>query len=349
MGLFNFKEYVFGRARKVVMENRDKASIVFPESSDIRILEATIELLKEKLAGLVVLIGSKDEIFKSLKEFVSPRDDILAMVEVIDPNSFSGFNRYLDEYFNLRRKKGLAFNKAREEILNEIAFSMMMVRLGEVKTCVCGSLTSSAKVLRSALTILPKLKDTKLVSSFMLMNTGNDCSLTRASCFGHGGVLLFSDCAVVVSPDSLELAEIAIQSANSFKNIFDAEPRVALLSFSTKGSSHSMEVEKVQCALKIVKSKCKDLLIDGELQLDAALIKSVAEKKCGDSVVAGDANVLIFPSLESGNIGYKLVERLSFTKAYGPFLQGFENPVSDLSRGCSVDDIVLTSALMIGS
>ena len=209
-------------------------------------------------------------------------------------------------------------SKARVEILDEIIFSMMMVRLGDVKTCVCGSLSSSTKVLRSALTVLPKLKETKLISSFMLMDTGDNCNMNK-TCFGHEGILLFADCAVVINPSCIELAEIAMQSADSFKNIFKEEPKVALLSFSTKGSAYSMEVKKVQCALEIVKSRCKDLLIDGEFQLDAALIKNIADKKCGDSLVAGAANILIFPSLESGNIGYKLVERLAFAKAYGPF------------------------------
>ncbi|QFP41772.1 phosphate acetyltransferase [Borrelia miyamotoi] len=348
MGSFNFKDYVFGRAKKIVVEKGDKASIVFPESGDIRILKATIDILKEKLAGLVVLIGHEDEIFKKLKELVGSRDDILAMVRVVDLDSFKGFDRYLDEYCSLRQKRELTFKRAKEELLDEIVFSMMMVRLAEVKTCVCGVLTPSVKVLKSVFTILPKLKETKFVSSFMIMDTGSDLSRVE-TCFGYEGILMFSDCAVIINPDSLQLAEIAIHSANSFRNIFSAQPKVALLSFSTKGSAHSVEVEKVRCALEIVKSKCTDLFIDGELQLDAALIKSVAEKKCNDSLVAGAANILIFPSLESGNIGYKLVERLAFAKAYGPFLQGLQNPVSDLSRGCSVDDIVLTSALMISS
>ncbi|AAX17093.1 phosphate acetyltransferase [Borrelia hermsii] len=348
MGSFNFKDYVCGRAKRIVMEKGDRASIVFPESMDDRILKATIYILKEKLAGLVVLIGCKDKVFRRLKEFVGFSGDILEMIRVIEPNSFKDFNRYLDEYLSLRYSKTLTLSKAREELLDEIVFSMMMVRLGEVKTCVCGALASSAKVLRSVFGILPKLKETKCISSFMIMDTGNDFGRFE-TCFGYEGILMFADCAVIINPDSMQLAEIAIQSANSFKNIFSAEPKVALLSFSTKGSAHSVEVEKVRCALDIVKKKCINLLIDGELQIDAALVKSVAEKKCSDSLVAGAANVLIFPNLEAGNIGYKLVERLAFAKAYGPFLQGLKNPVSDLSRGCSVDDIVLTSALMIGS
>ncbi|QMU99353.1 phosphate acetyltransferase [Borrelia sp. A-FGy1] len=349
MSSFNFKDYVFSRARESVIKNGNRASIVFPESSDIRILKAAIEVLRERIAGFVVLIGQRDGILKSLRKLIGSEDSILEMIRVIDPNSFEDLSRYLDEYFILRQNKGVALSKARVEILNEIVFSMMMVRLGEVKTCVCGSLSSSSKVLRIALTVLPKFRDTKIVSSFMLMDTYSSYGMNNSTYFGHEGILLFADCAVVINPTCVELAEIAIQSAHSFKNIFCVEPRVALLSFSTKGSAYSIEVEKVQCALEIVKSKYKDLIIDGELQLDAALIKSIADKKCVNSLVAGAANVLIFPSLEAGNIGYKLVERLAFAKAYGPFLQGFEMNISDLSRGCSVDDIVLTSALMISS
>ncbi|WP_421622639.1 phosphate acetyltransferase [Borrelia sp. MN22-0132] len=348
MGSFNFRNYVCDRAKKIVSEKGDKASIVFPESTDVRILETTIDLLKKKLAGFVVLIGRRDDVFRRLKELSGSRNDILEMVRVVDPNSFKDFNRYLDEYFSLQHNRELTLKQAKEELLDEIAFSMMMVRLGEVKTCVCGALVSSSKVLRSVFKILPKLEETNFISSFMIMDTGNDLGRFE-TCFGYEGILMFADCAVIINPDALQLAEIAIQSANSFKNIFNAEPKVALLSFSTKGSANSLEVEKVKCALELVKSKCSDLLIDGELQIDAALVKGVAEKKCSGSLVAGAANVLIFPSLESGNIGYKLVERLAFANAYGPFLQGLKNPVSDLSRGCSLDDIVLTSALMIGS
>ncbi|APR65029.1 phosphate acetyltransferase [Borrelia anserina] len=348
MKFFSFKDYVCSKAKKVVIEKGDKASVVFPESTDIRILKATVDILKESLAGLVVLIGRKDEVFRRLKELVGFKSNILEMIKVIEPASFKDLSKYLDEYLSLRYNRELTLKKAREELLDEIVFSMMMVRLGEVKTCVCGALASSAKVLRSVFRILPKLNETKFVSSFMIVDTGDVLNRSEA-CFGYGGILMFADCAVIVNPDSLQLAEIAIQSANSFKKIFGAEPKLALLSFSTKGSAHSVEVEKVRSALEIVKKKCADLLVDGELQADAALVKSVAEKKCSDSLVAGDANILIFPSLESGNIGYKLVERLAFAKTYGPFLQGLKNPVSDLSRGCSVDDIVLTSALMVGS
>ncbi|WKC58139.1 phosphate acetyltransferase [Borrelia sp. P9F1] len=348
MSVFNFKDYVFGKAREEVIRNGSKASVVFPESSDVRILQATIEILKERLAGLVILIGKRDRVLKNLRELVGFGDDISEMIRVIDPNSYEGLDRYLDEYLKLRQSKGLALGKARVEILDEVSFSMMMVRLREVKTCVCGSLRSSDKVLRSALAILPRLRENKLVSSFTLIDTDGSYGVNK-TCFGHEGILLFADCALVINPTCTELAEIAIQSANSFRNIFKkAEPKIALLSFSTKGSAYSTEVEKVKRALEIAKSRHKDLIIDGELQLDAALVKSIADKKCSDSIVAGAANILIFPNLAAGNIGYKLVERLAFARAYGPFLQGVKTPVSDLSRGCSVDDIVLASALMIG-
>ncbi|ETZ18743.1 Phosphate acetyltransferase [Borrelia duttonii CR2A] len=348
MGFFNFKDYVYARARKNVIDHGDKASIVFPESTDIRILKATINILREGLAGFVVLIGVRDTILGKLRELMGFGDDILDMIKIINPSSFKDFNRYLDEYLSLCHDKKLDVSKAKEELLDDIVFSMMMVRLGDVKTCVCGALASSAKVLKSVFKILPRLRGTKFVSSFMIMDTRNVFAQSE-TCFGYEGILMFADCAVIINPDSIQLAEIAMHSANSFRNIFDQEPKVALLSFSTKGSADSLEVRKVRDALDIVRSKCSDLLIDGELQVDAALVKSIAEKKCSDSLVAGISNILIFPNLESGNIGYKLVERLAFARAYGPFLQGLKNPVSDLSRGCSVNDIVLTSALMICS
>ncbi len=242
--------------------------------------------------------------------------------------------------------KGVTKQSLKTQVLDEITFAMLMVRFGYAKSCVCGAVSTSAKVLSNALRIIPKLEGVKIISSFMIMDTL--CTARNVDfCFGHNGILFFADCSVVVNPNSLELAEIALQSAKSFKDILNAKPKVALLSFSTKGSSSAKETEKVKNALNIVRNKESDLLIDGELQLDSAIIKDVAEKKCRESLVAGSANVLIFPNLDAGNIGYKLVERFAFAKAYGPFLQGFSKPISDLSRGCSVDEIVFASALMI--
>ncbi len=343
--VFCLKDYVFKKARIFVKENKLKANIVFPESSDSRVLKAAIVILQKNLADSIILIGKKDTVINSLKEF-SNCNDILGRIEVVDPNSFPDIEIYLDEYWSLQKLKGVTKQSLKTQVLDEITFAMLMVRFGYAKSCVCGAVSTSAKVLSNALRIIPKLEGVKIISSFMIMDTL--CTARNVDfCFGHNGILFFADCSVVVNPNSLELAEIALQSAKSFKDILNAKPKVALLSFSTKGSSSAKETEKVKNALNIVRNKESDLLIDGELQLDSAIIKDVAEKKCRESLVAGSANVLIFPNLDAGNIGYKLVERFAFAKAYGPFLQGFSKPISDLSRGCSVDEIVFASALMI--
>ncbi|PRQ94340.1 phosphate acetyltransferase [Borreliella burgdorferi] len=343
--VFCLKDYVFKKARIFVKENKLKANIVFPESSDSRVLKAAIVILQKNLADSIILIGKKDTVINSLKEF-SNCNDILGRIEVVDPNSFPDIEMYLDEYWSLQKLKEVTKQSLKTQVLDEITFAMLMVRFGYAKSCVCGAVSTSAKVLSNALRIIPKLEGVKIISSFMIMDTL--CTARNVDfCFGHNGILFFADCSVVVNPNSLELAEIALQSAKSFKDILNAKPKVALLSFSTKGSSSAKETEKVKNALNIVRNKESDLLIDGELQLDSAIIKDVAEKKCRESLVAGSANVLIFPNLDAGNIGYKLVERFAFAKAYGPFLQGFSKPISDLSRGCSVDEIVFASALMI--
>lgn len=343
--VFCLKDYVFKKARIFAKENKLKANIVFPESSDSRVLKAAIVVLQKNLADSIILIGKKDTVINSLKEF-SNCNDILGRIEVVDPNSFPDIEMYLDEYWSLQKLKGVTKQSLKTQVLDEITFAMLMVRFGYAKSCVCGAVSTSAKVLSNALRIIPKLEGVKIISSFMIMDTL--CTARNVDfCFGHNGILFFADCSVVVNPNSLELAEIALQSAKSFKDILNAKPKVALLSFSTKGSSSAKETEKVKNALNIVRNKESDLLIDGELQLDSAIIKDVAEKKCRESLVAGSANVLIFPNLDAGNIGYKLVERFAFAKAYGPFLQGFSKPISDLSRGCSVDEIVFASALMI--
>ncbi|PRQ96587.1 phosphate acetyltransferase [Borreliella burgdorferi] len=343
--VFCLKDYVFKKARIFVKENKLKANIVFPESSDSRVLKAAIVILQKNLADSIILIGKKDTVINSLKEF-SNCNDILGRIEVVDPNSFPDIEMYLDEYWSLQKLKGVTKQSLKTQVLDEITFAMLMVRFGYAKSCVCGAVSTSAKVLSNALRIIPKLEGVKIISSFMIMDTL--CTARNVDfCFGYNGILFFADCSVVVNPNSLELAEIALQSAKSFKDILNAKPKVALLSFSTKGSSSAKETEKVKNALNIVRNKESDLLIDGELQLDSAIIKDVAEKKCRESLVAGSANVLIFPNLDAGNIGYKLVERFAFAKAYGPFLQGFSKPISDLSRGCSVDEIVFASALMI--
>ncbi len=296
----------------------DKKTIVLPEGEDPRTIEAAKKIVEEDLANLVIL-GNPAEI------------DVEG-VTVIDPTSPDAPNHeaYAQKFAELRAKKGVTIEQARAQVMDATYYGTMMVKMGDADGLVSGACHS----LRPALQILKTAPGTKLVSAFMVM-------CTKTPEFGADGTLVFADCGLNIDPTSDELSEIAIASANSFKAFMgDVEPKVAMLSYSTMGSAGGDTAKKVQEATAFAKEKAPELAVDGDLQLDAAIVPSVAQLKAPESTVAGHANVLVFPNLETGNIGYKLVQRFGQAEAYGPILQGIAKPVNDLSRGCSADDIV---------
>lgn len=304
-----------------------KKTIVLPESEDIRTYEAAEAILKEGTANLV-LIGSEEEIAKNKGDF-----DITGAT-IVDPATYEKTDEYVATLVELRKKKGMTEEQAREILLtNYLYYGVMMVKMGDADGMVSGACHSTADTLRPCLQILKTKPGTKLVSAFFLMVVPN-CDM------GANGTFIFADAGLEQNPDPEKLANIAISSADSFKLLVEEEPVVAMLSHSTKGSAKHADVDKVVEATKIAQELAPELALDGELQLDAAIVPSVGESKAPGSKVAGHANVLVFPDLDAGNIGYKLVQRLAKAEAYGPLTQGIAAPVNDLSRGCSAEDIV---------
>ena len=306
---------------------QDIKTIVLPESDDIRVLEATSKILKEGFAD-IILIGNKDEI---KKQAVENKINITG-AKIIDPNISDKFSKYANDFYELRKEKGMTLDKAKEMMKNNVYFGMMMVKEGDSDGLVSGACHSTADTLRPALQILKTAPGTKLVSAFFLMVVP-DCE------YGEKGTFIFADSGLNEYPDPDALSEIAISSSKSFKQLVAAEPKVAMLSYSTYGSAHSPLTDKVVEATKLLKEKAPDLISDGELQLDAAIIPEIAKSKAPGSPVGGRANTLVFPDLDARNIGYKLVQRLAKAEAYGPLCQGIAKPVNDLSRGCNSDDI----------
>ncbi len=305
----------------------NKKTIVLPESMDRRTLEAAAIVLKEGTADLV-LLGNADKIAKDAADLD------LTGAAIIDPETSDKLSAYIDLLVELRKNKGMTPEKARELITTDnMYYACMMVKAGEADGVVSGACHSTANTLRPALQILKTAPGTKLVSCFFLMSVP-DCE------YGNNGTFVFADCGLCQNPTPEELAVIAGSSANSFQKLVNAEPRVAMLSHSSKGSAKHDDVTKVVEATRIAKEMYPDVVLDGELQLDAAIVPSVGASKAPDSPVAGKANVLIFPDLDAGNIGYKLVQRLAKAEAYGPLTQGIAKPVNDLSRGCFTEDIV---------
>ena len=304
-----------------------KKTIVLPESEDIRTYEAAEAILKEGTANLV-LIGSEEEIAKNKGDF-----DITGAT-IVDPATYEKTDEYVATLVELRKKKGMTEEQAREILLtNYLYYGVMMVKMGDADGMVSGACHSTADTLRPCLQILKTKPGTKLVSAFFLMVVPN-CDM------GANGTFIFADAGLEQNPDPEKLANIAISSADSFKLLVEKEPVVAMLSHSTKGSAKHADVDKVVEATKIAQELAPELALDGELQLDAAIVPSVGESKAPGSKVAGHANVLVFPDLDAGNIGYKLVQRLAKAEAYGPLTQGIAAPVNDLSRGALVEDIV---------
>lgn len=316
----NFLEQTIRRAKA------DKKTIVLPESTDIRTIEATAMILKQGIAN-VVLIGNE----KDIKDLAGDLD--ISGAHIVDPLNSDKFEDYANTFFEMRKAKGVTLEKAIETMKNPLYFGVMMVKKGEADGMVAGAINSTANTLRPALQILKTAPGTKLVSAFFVMCVPN-CE------FGHNGVFIYSDSGLVENPNADELSEIALASAKSFKTLVQAEPKVAMLSYSTYGSAKSELTEKVIQATKLAKEKAPELAIDGELQADAAIVRSVGKSKAPGSDIAGEANVLVFPDLNAGNIGYKLTQRLAKAEAYGPITQGIAKPVNDLSRGCSAEDIV---------
>ena len=305
----------------------DKKTIILPESMDTRTWEAAEKILKEGLANLIIL-GSPEEVEKYGKGY-----DVTGAT-IIDPATYEKTEEYLDLFVELRKKKGLTKEEARKQALSDYAYyGCLMIKAGDADGMVSGACHSTANTLRPCLQIIKTKPGCKLVSAFFLMIVPN-CE------YGEDGVFVFGDCGLNQDPNPEELAAIAASSAESFEQLTGKKAKVAMLSHSTKGSAKHDLVTKVVEATKIAKEQYPELDVDGELQLDAALVPSVAASKAPDSTVAGQANVLIFPNLDAGNIGYKLVQRLAKAEAYGPVTQGIAAPVNDLSRGCSAEDIV---------
>ena len=307
-------------ARMKSAAKADKKTIVLPEGEDPRTIEAAKKIVEEGLANLVVL-GNPDEIK-------------IDGVTVIAPCTAEKKQAYAEKSAELRAKTGVTLPEALEQMNDATYFGTMMVKMGDADGLVSGACHSTANTLRPALQILKTAPGTKLVSAFFIM-------CTKSPEFGADGTLLFADCGLNINPNADELSEIALASAESWKAFMPGEePKVAMLSFSTMGSAKGDVPTKVQEAVKLANEKNPELALDGDLQLDAALVQSVADLKAPNSSVAGNANILVFPDLEAGNIGYKLVQRFGGAEAYGPVLQGIAKPVNDLSRGCSADDIV---------
>ncbi len=324
---------------EVEMKNKAKSApkkLVLPEGAEPRIVKAAKILIDEKIAASVTLLGKIEDIQQTAKnEGVD-----LSGIQIITPETDQNLDKYSGVYYELRKHKGMTQEQAKIDMTDNMRRGAMMVHLGEADAMVAGAEKPTGDVLRAGLTIIGTTKGLKTASSCFVMTDLDPV-------YGKEGAMIFSDCAVVPNPSAEQLADIAESAALSCREFLDAEPVVALLSFSTKGSAKHDDVAKVQSAVEILKSKTVNFIFDGELQADSALVPSVLDKKAPGSPVRGKVNVLVFPDLNAGNIGYKLVQRLGKAQAFGPFLQGFAKPISDLSRGASVEDIVTTCAVTL--
>jgi phosphate acetyltransferase len=306
-----------------------KRKVVLPESHDRRVLEAASILQQEGIAN-TILIGEKEKILKDANTFGVSLDG----VEFASVAKSGLFPDFVDTYYEKRKRKGISLEEVEEAMHNPTFFAVMMVEKGMADGCVSGADTTTADVMRASLHIIGTASGITTISSDIIILATN-----------IDKILSFADCAVLPAPSPEQLAEVAILTADTHRKVVKKEPKVAMLSFSTKGSTKHPYVEKVIQATEIVKQKRPDILVDGELQVDAALVPEIGERKAPGSPVAGVANVLIFPGLESGNIGYKLVQRICKCETIGPIVQGLRKPVNDLSRGCSTEDIVNLAAV----
>lgn len=309
----------------------NKKTIVLPELEDIRVLKAAKKASELGFVN-IVLVGNSENISKINSTLE------LSKVEIINIDKSTDILEFSNLLYELRKDKGITIDKAEQLLKDPVYYAVTMLKMGKVDGVVCGAVHSSSDTIRPALQIIKAKRGNKCVSSFFIMETDKKE-------LGADGKFIFSDCGLIENPTSEQLAEIAKSSAITCKEFLNVEPNVALLSYSTKGSAKSDMVDKVTVATEILQEQNVDFNFDGELQLDSAIIEEVANMKAPNSSVAGKANVLVFPDLNSGNIGYKLVQRFGNANAYGPIMQGLDKPVNDLSRGCSVDDIVATIAI----
>lgn len=324
---------------KMKRQARDFGNVlVLPESKEERTLKAARILVDEKIVSRLILVGNKEEV----EAAASKAGVKLSGIDIIEPKHSQFLEKAASAYYEKRKEKGMTKEQAITEVVQDLGFAAMLLSLGEADAMVAGAQNTTSDVLRAGLKMIGTKPGMKTASSCFLMDTKN-------SKLGANGIFIFSDCAVLPSPSAEQLADIACSAAQSCLTYTGVDPVVALLSYSTKGSGGDKDpnILKVRDAYKILKDRKVHFTFDGEIQLDCAIVPTVMQKKAPDSPVKGQANTLIFPDLAAGNIGYKLVQRLAGAEALGPFLQGFAKPISDLSRGCSVEDIVTTSAITL--
>lgn len=319
--------------RIVARAKAERKTIILPEGEDRRTIEAAVKCKNDGIANIIML-GNEEEIKAKAGDFD------LSGIKIINPLTSDMFDGFVEQYTEMRKAKGMTQEKAREELKDSVYFGCMMLYNDMADGLVSGAVHATSELLRPALKIIKTAPGISTVSSYFLMEFPNKE-------LGDNGVLIYADCGVVIDPNEEELAAIAIASYNSAKVIAELDPKIAMLSFSTKGSASHPLADKMINATKKVQEMRPDILIDGELQGDAALVEAVGQKKAPGSPVAGKANVLIFPNIDAGNIAYKLTQRLAGATAVGPICQGFRKPVNDLSRGCNSDDIVYAVAITV--
>jgi phosphate acetyltransferase len=313
----------------------DPKRVVLAEGEDPRIIAAAVTATARGIAE-IILLGDAEKINSA----AATAGLSLQGVSVINPRESKAIEHYADAFYQLRQHKGLTLGKAVELIQDPLHFAQMMVHLGDADGSVCGAVYTTGDTVRAAIQIIGMAEDASMISSFFLMMLCEPFHQLK------GGVI-FSDCGLVIDPDKEQLAQIAMSAANSARTLLEEEPKVAMLSFSTSGSASHAAVDKIVEATKIVKQHMPNLAIDGDVQLDAAIVAEISDRKVSDSETRGKANVLVFPNLEAGNIGYKLAERIGRADAIGPILQGLKKPANDLSRGCSANDVVNVIAITV--
>lgn len=319
-----------GVLRRIIKNAKnDIKTIVLPESNDRRILEAANKVTKEKIAN-IVLIGNEKDVQNAQKKYGIVLEK---NIKIVDPYTFEKTPEYAKKLYELRKEKGMTIEKANELIYDYNFFATMMLKFSDVDGMVSGACHSTAETLKPALQVIKQKENLNSISSFFIMETQNKN-------LGENGIFIFSDCGLIVEPTENELIDIVYSSVDSFRILVEREPKVALLSYSTYGSAKGEKIDKLKNVLNTLNERGVDFDIDGELQIDAAIIKDVAKRKASGSSVAGNANVLIFPNLEAGNIGYKIAERFGNMLALGPITQGMNKPVNDLSRGSNIEEIV---------